>query len=73
MRVRASEPRDPDSRVHHDASVGTGDHGIQIELGDLGEVFAQPGEAMQQVGKRLLVCGAGCLGSRARATRPSRR
>ncbi len=52
---RRGRAHDPDPR--RDAAVQAGDHRVQVELGNLGEVFADPGEALKQIGERVLVRG----------------
>jgi hypothetical protein len=52
---RCFDAPDPNARVHGDAAFRRRDDGIQVELRDFAEVVAEPREAVEQVGQRLLV------------------
>ena len=44
--------RDPDPRVDRDRAVRPGDDRVEVELGDLRKVVAEPGDAQQHVAQR---------------------
>ena len=48
-------PAQPDARVDRDAARRTGQHRVQVELGDLGLVVGEPAEPVQDVGDRRAV------------------
>ena len=47
------------TRVDDDAAVRACDHRIQVELGHLGQVVAEPGEPVDEIGQRGRVCRRG--------------
>jgi hypothetical protein len=55
----------------HDAAVAAGDDRVQVELGDLGQVFGQPGHPEQRVAERRLA-GGGTADGRGPAARRQR-
>ena len=47
---------DPDAGVDDDGSVGKADHRVEVELGELREIVGEPGEPVEDVGKRGGIC-----------------
>src|SRR6202034_2504682 len=45
---------DLDPGVGDVRAVRTGDDGVEVELGDLGQVLGEPGDTQQQVAQRVL-------------------
>ena len=50
--VRSVRSRDPDARVDDDGPVGKADHGVEVELRELGEVVGELREPVEDVGER---------------------
>jgi hypothetical protein len=50
---------DLDPGVDDVGAVGAGDDGVEVKLGDLGQVLGEPGDSQQQVAQRVQVGGRG--------------